>query len=66
MEARRIASTTPGASRSITARVASGVRSEGAKAGAAGRQHQVTAIDVGPLAKSRLDQLAIVGDDLTG
>ena len=63
-DAARIASAIPGASRSITSRVASGVTSLGREAGAAGGQHELAAALVGPVAQPARDQLALVGDHL--
>ena len=61
----RIVSAKPGASRSITLRVASGVMSCGVRPGPAGREHQRHAgVDV--VAQAILDQRHVVGHDLHG
>jgi hypothetical protein len=64
LDARRIASAIPGTSRSITARVASGVTSRGATP-VPPVVSTSAAVDVAPLAQPLLDLCPLVGDDLT-
>ena len=51
----------PGASRSSTARVASGVTSRGVEAGAAGGEDEIGAVAVGPCGDGGGDAAGLVG-----